>query len=128
MRMQPTAPAALAALAIALLAVFSANAGAETAYRAEAERFVAYNDLGGGEIRVSDCFGASQYKIVDGVDLAGEWIQVRLSVARSGCYYPVVAYQAGAEWKIDLRMSVLDAGGPGANHVTEFSVIGTGTG
>lgn len=128
MSTRPSSGVLHVAIAAVLLAGAFGGAGASVAYRAEAESFAAFQDLGGGEIRVSDCFGASEYKIVDGVDLAGEWIEVPVSLQRSGCYLPVIAYQAGAEWKIGLRVTVLDAHGPGTNYVAEFSLIGTGTG
>jgi len=117
--------AALAALFV--LAVAVPSVGDAPVY-VEGEDYLSYgwNNIGGYDIRVESCSGASQGLAAGGLDVPGEWIKLKVVFARSGCYDVHVLYQAEYEDTVAFDVKVLDTSAPGG--VVAASLTGQGWG
>ena len=127
-RNRGTRPAiALAALFIAAGAV--ASRAAAPVY-AEGEDYLNYewHNIGGSDIRVESCSGASQGLAAGGLDVPGEWIMLKAVFPESGCYDVHVFYQAGYGDTVAFDVKVLDPSAPGGVVPVSFSGQGWGFG
>ena len=53
--------------------------------RLEAETYIAFGDAGGTPVHMAVCSAASQGLAVDGLDVAGDWIELRVSFTEPAC-------------------------------------------
>jgi hypothetical protein len=102
----------------------------DTPVYVEGEDFVSYgsHNLGGDDIHVEWCSGASQGYAAGGLDVPGEWIMLKVDFLRSGCYEPHVFYQAGYGDTVSFNVRVLDESAPGGSVVSAFTATGWGFG
>lgn len=119
--------AALAALFIVAVAVPSVG---DTPVYAEGEDYLNYewHNIGGFDIRVESCSGASQGYAAGGLDVAGEWIMLKAVFPKSGCYEAHVFYQAEYGDTVAFDVKLLDPSVPGGVVPTSFAGPGWGFG
>lgn len=117
----------LARLAIAavLLVAVPLTAGAAEALRREAEEFAAYGsyNIGGYDISSAYCSYASQGLAVDGLDMPGEWIKLKVSFPNSGCYSSRIDYQSAYGDTAEFVVRLLDYPGPGEEISAGYVLI-----
>jgi hypothetical protein len=77
----PRCPVLSFLVAAVVLGMAHQQAGAAETIRLEAEDFVASHDVGGIRIYARSCTAASQGLAVDGLDMEGEWMELRLELA-----------------------------------------------
>ncbi len=94
----------------------------------EGETFVASHNLGGYNIQVGYCDSASGDHVADGLDLAGEWIELAVTLPVSDCYTARLAVQGWPQEVNTLRLSFIPAGGGPASASADFSFTGIGVG
>ena len=99
------------ALLIALSAAFSASPApaAETVVECEDFEVHDWHDIGGLPIAALFCAGASGYRAVNGLDVPGEWISLRVEIVSPGCYDSRVAYQTEYDDDVNLSVRMADA-------------------
>jgi len=129
-RSQVRAGACLSAAALTAMLILAAafpSAGEEPVY-VEGEEYVSYgwNNIGGYDIRVESCSGASQGLAAGGLDVAGEWIKLKVVFTRGGCYDVHVLYQAEYDDTVAFDVKVFDPSAPGG--VVAASLTGQGWG
>ena len=117
-----------AALLMFVAASGAARSGDGLPFIAEAEDFVAYNDLGGYAILAVSCAVASQDTIVQGLDRPGEWIELSVPFEDSGFYKIEIGIQGFAGMNYDFRVTLFGAGPAGEDLRTEFQLTGAGIG
>jgi hypothetical protein len=117
-----------AAIAAALTVAAAVPAAGDVPVYAEGEDYPSYgwNNIGGLDIRVESCSGASQGLAASGLDVPGEWIKLKVSFPRSGCYDAHVFYQAEYGDTVAFDVKVLDSPAPGG--VVPVSLAGQGWG
>ncbi|MBM3308170.1 MAG: hypothetical protein FJY74_07585 [Candidatus Eisenbacteria bacterium] len=116
--------------ALATIAVSAVVGVSDTPVYVEGEDFVSYawHNLGGADIRIEWCSGASQGYAAGGLDVPGEWIMLKVDFLRSGCYEPHVIYQAGYGDTVSFNVKVLDESAPGGSVTSAFTATGWGFG
>ena len=85
-------------------------AGVAKPFEIELEDYTDHLDLGGRSIAVAYCGAASKDYAVEGLDLAGEYVEVPVRVPGTGTYRAHVYYSAGTETSIDVRVTMTNAG------------------
>jgi hypothetical protein len=81
------------------------------AFSVEAESFTVKNNVGGEDIELEYCAGASGQYVVTGIDVEGEWIEIRVSVPEAGLYDVTLRYQALRDAVIVVKMTAEGCGG-----------------
>ncbi len=119
---------AAAMLALALLAFLATPAPGAVSVVVEAESFVDAYDLGGASILSVACTSASQGLAVDGLDIAGEWIELRASLPDAACYELLLGYQAPYAETIQTMVTVFDEGHTSVEGATDIAFVGAGLG
>jgi hypothetical protein len=97
-------------------------------FEIELEDYSSSFDGNGSEVAIQKvaCSNASNGSAVYGLDFAGEWIEVSVTVPESGTYRPHLQYAARAGANISLRMEM---NGCGASATVDFLLTqGTGIG
>jgi hypothetical protein len=120
--------ARLPAVIAGVLLVLAAVASADSSVMVEGEDYVDYHDIGGGLIRPELCSSASGQYAADYIDVPGEWIMLRATFSSTGCYDPVVAYQANTADVIELRVTISKGSPTGTDISTDYSMLGYGIG
>lgn len=117
-------------LLIALAALVTGASVADTPVYAEGEDYVNYgwHNLGGADIRIESCPGASQGYAAGGLDVPGEWIMLKAEFPRAGCYEPHVVYQADYGDTVAFELIVPDQPVPGGSVSSSFVAVGWGFG
>jgi len=64
------------------------------AFSVEAESYTVSHNIGGEDIGLEFCSGASGRYVVTGMDTEDEWIEILLSVPEAGLYDVNIRYQA----------------------------------
>lgn len=120
----------LAALAVVLLASAAVPSAGDTPVFAEGEDYLNYEwyNIGGFDIGVEWCSGASQGYAAGGLDVAGEWIMLRAVFPKGGCYEVHVLYQAEYEDTVAFDVKLLDPAAPGGVVSVSFEGRGWGFG
>ncbi|MFH1313847.1 MAG: hypothetical protein ABIJ00_11565 [Candidatus Eisenbacteria bacterium] len=85
-------------------------AGAAKAFDVELEDYTDHLDLGGYGISVSYCGAASKQHAVEGLDIAGEYLEVPVRVPGTGTYIASVWYSTNIGFSIEVQVTVIDAG------------------
>jgi hypothetical protein len=119
-----------AALAVLLIVAAAVPSIAETPVFAEGEDYLNYvwYNIGGFDIRVESCSGASQGYAAGGLDVAGEWIMLKAAFPRAGCYEAHVFYQAEYGDTVAFDVKLLDPSVPGGFVPASFAGPGWGFG
>ena len=116
----------LARLAIVafLLAGVPVTGHAAEELRREAEDYASYGwyDVGGMEITEAYCSYASQGLAVDGLDLPGEWIKLKVAFNYGGCYSTRIDYQSAYGDTVGLAVRLLDYPVPGEEIRAEYTL------
>jgi hypothetical protein len=122
-----SAPAALCILAVLL--AFGTSLG-DTPIFVEGEEFVNYGgyNIGGADIQVEECSGASQGLAAGGLDVPGEWIELKVTFERAGCYDVHVFYQAEYGDTVRFELRLLDGSVPGGVSTVAYEAPGWGIG
>ncbi len=111
-------------LAFLLMSIVLPAAGAVAAddLIIEGEEYQAYGylDLGGVVIHSEYCTGASGFQAAGGLDVPGEWILLKVTFPRDGCYRSVIAYQSAYSDHVQLRVRMVDAPGPGQEVTSDY--------
>jgi len=81
------------------------------AFNVEAESYTVSHNIGGDDIGLAFCSGASGRYVVTGLDMEGEWIDLALSVPQTGLYDVTIRYQALADSVIVVKITSGDCGG-----------------
>ncbi len=81
------------------------------AFSVEAESYTVSHNIGGNEIGLAYCGGASGLYVVTGMDTEDEWIEILLSVPEAGLYDVNIRYQALADVVILVKLTTEDCGG-----------------
>jgi hypothetical protein len=84
--------------------------GTPKPFDVELEDYTAYLDLGGHTVEVAYCGAASNGKAVEGLDLAGEYVEVPVRVPGTGTYAAYVYYSTNSGTSLDVRVTMTDAG------------------
>lgn len=104
-------------LAFLLISMLVPAAGAVAAddliIEGEEYQTYGYLDLGGVAIHSEYCTGASGFQAAGGLDVPGEWILLKVTFPRDGCYRGVIAYQSAYSDHVQLRVRMVDAPVPG---------------
>ena len=97
-------------------------------FKVELEDYTSSFDGDGSEIAIQTvgCSSASNGAAVYGLDVAGEWIVVPVTVPKDGTYRPHLSYAAHAGANIALKMEMDGCGTSAA--VTFLLTQGTGLG
>ena len=116
---------ASAMLTAVLLAAIAGSAGGAEDLRLEGEEFRLYghHNIGGLEITAEYCSAASERLAADGLDVEGEWIKLKVTFPDPDCYESVIAYQAGYDEPVWLRVRLLEAEGPGQDLESDHLLI-----
>jgi hypothetical protein len=117
-----------ALLAFGLLALGTAPAPGAISVLVEAESYVDAMNIGGASIMSVVCTSASEGYAVDGLDIAGEWIEVKVTLLDEACYELLLGYQAPYEETIETLMTVFDDAHVSVEGAVEFSFVGAGLG
>jgi len=125
---RPTGAAAVLGMAMVLLA--GGRSLADTPIFVEGEEFMNYgwNNLGGADIQVQECSGASQGLAAGGLDVPREWIKLKVTFERAGCYDVHVFYQAEYGDTVAFDLKLLDGSPPGGFSSVSYDVPGWGIG
>jgi len=94
----------------------------------EAESYTDGYDMGGASIMPVACTSASGGFAVDGLDIPGEWIEVKATVADEACYALALGFQAPYAEPISTRVTVYDDGHSTVEGVVGIDLIGEGLG
>jgi hypothetical protein len=81
------------------------------AFSAEAESFTESHNVGGRDIGLVECAGASGQYVVTGIDTEGEWIEILVSVPEAGLYDVNLRYQALRDEVIVVKLTAEGCGG-----------------
>ncbi len=100
--------AVAAPLAFGLLVLATVPAAGALSVLVEAESFTDGYDMGGASIMAIACTSASGGLAVDGLDISGEWIEVKATIPDEACYELVMSYQAPYNEPIETRVTVFD--------------------
>lgn len=95
---------------------------------AEGETYVASHNLGGYDIHIGYCDSASGHYVADGLDVAGEWIELALTLPESVCCAASLAVQGYSGQLNGLRLSFTPAAGGAVAASADFSFTGIGIG
>jgi hypothetical protein len=108
---------------VACIAV-AAVASAAPELRIEAEDYEAYgsHNIGGWDIASVYCGGASGWFAVDGLDVPGEWIMLKVTFTESACFNTRLDYQASYEDTVQLVVRMLDFPAPGEELLADYSL------
>jgi len=116
----------LAQLAIAVLLLVSVPVVGQAAegLRREAEEYPSYGwyNIGGMDITEAYCSYASQGLVVDGLDIPGEWIKLKVSFSYGGCYSSRIDYQSAYADTVGLAVRLLDYPVPGEEIRAEYTL------
>ena len=111
----------------AFLFLFASGAPAAVEVWVEAESYQAWNENGGDLIHVGFCDSASAQFCTDGVDKAGDWIQLSLDLPEAGDYDAFVGFQA-LEHTHGYRLTIWPLGFRDGAQSVDFSFTGSGAG
>ncbi len=117
-----------APLALGLLVVATIPVAGALSVLVEAESFTDGYDIGGASIMSIVCTSASGGLAVDGLDISGEWIEVKATVPDEACYELVMSYQAPYAEPIETRVTVYDEGHSAIEGDVDIPLIGEGLG
>ncbi|MGD8628868.1 MAG: hypothetical protein PVH52_07275 [bacterium] len=81
------------------------------AFSVEAESYTVSHNIGGEDIGLAYCSGASGKYVVTGLDVEDEWIEIMVSVPEAGLYDVNMRYQAYPEVVIAVKLVTEDCGG-----------------
>jgi len=119
--------ARIAALATAIL-VFALPVSARAAedLRLEAEEFEGYGsyNIGGSDIRATYCSYASGGLAVDGLDTTDEWIKLKVTFPRGGCFTSRLDYQSAYGDTVELVVRLLDYPSVGEELRSDYTLSG----
>lgn len=94
----------------------------------EAESLVGSFNAGGDEIYVVGCSGASGGMAVEGVDTAGDWIEIMITVADTYGYADSLRSAGLLSLQSDLSLTIFGAAPGGADLTSEYHPVGLGIG
>jgi len=120
--------AAMIPLVLGLAALAALPAIGAIQVLVEAESFVDSHDTGGASIQAVNCTSASDGLAVDGLDLIGEWIEIKATVPDEACYELHLGFQAMYQDPVVAGVTIFDEGHSTVEGVTEFQFIGAGLG
>ena len=115
------------ALFLTLVAVLGAAAVA-CAITIEAESLVGSFNAGGDDIYVVACSGASGGQAVEGVDTAGDWIEMMVTVADTYGYADSLRSAGLLNLQSNFALIIFGAAPGGADVASEFHPVGLGIG
>ena len=118
----------LPAVVAGIVLVVAAVGYADSSVLVEGEDYEDYNNIGGGLIRPEFCSSASGQYAADYIDVPGEWIMLRATFVSTGCFNPVVAYQANTADEIELRVTISKGSPTGTDISSDYSMLGYGIG
>ncbi len=113
-------------VALVLTAASVASGGPDV--RVECESYTDFYNEGGAEIASVVCSSASDGLAVDGLDIIGEWIEVKATLPTESCYDLTLSYQAPYGETIGMLLTVFDDAHQSVDAESEFSLIGMGLG
>ena len=115
-------------LALGLLILVTAPAAGALSVLVEAESYTESYDMGGASIMSIACTSASGGLAVDGLDISGEWIEVKATIPAEACYELIMSFQAPyAEW-IDTTVTVFDDAHLSVEAEVDVTLKGEGLG
>ncbi|MFZ1947096.1 MAG: hypothetical protein WAW06_06085 [bacterium] len=113
------------------LSVGLAIAGLATsaqAVTAEAENFIASYNAGGEEIYWLGCSGASGGRAVEGVDTAGDWIEIAVDVPTTYGYADTLRSAGNTLEESYFQVTIPGACPGGGDVVSTYHTVGLGIG
>lgn len=114
--------------AIGLLALATIPAAGALSVFVEAESFTDGFDMGGASIMSIGCTSASGGLAVDGLDIPGEWIEVKATLPDEACYELVMGYQAPYDEQIKTLVTVFDDAHLAVEADVDVPLLGEGLG
>lgn len=120
--------AALVSVVLGLIALVAAPVAGAISVTAEAESYDDTFDKGGAAIMAIACSGASGGLAVDGLDMAGEWIEVKATIPVEACYELTLSYQAPYAEIINTMVTVFDGSHALAEGSADVELVGAGLG
>ncbi len=115
-------------LTLGLLALATVPAAGALSVLVEAESYTDGYDMGGASIMSIACTSASGGLAVDGLDIPGEWIEVKATVPDEACYELALGYQAPYAEPVSTRVTVYDDGHSTVEGDVGIDLIGEGLG
>jgi len=120
---------ALAAVAAGLLLAVTALPGhARGCIEVEGETFQNFHDIGGMMITAVACGNASGGWVADGLDVAGEWIELVVNLTVTRCFADSIGFQAQLDQTTQVRMTVLDFSADEVILTCDYEFTGEGVG
>jgi hypothetical protein len=113
------------------LAMGVAVAGLATAARAvtvEAENFIASYNAGGEEIYWLSCSGASGGRAVEGVDTAGDWIEIAVDIPETYGYADTLRSAGNTLEESNFQVTIPGACPGGGDASSTYHTVGMGIG
>jgi len=92
----------------------------------EGESFVDSWNQGGMFIRISTCFNASGGQVADGLDVAGDWIELQVALPWTHCFADWIGLQGILGQTSTVRMTVFASGQPEPLLTSDFIFTGAG--
>lgn len=108
-----------------VIAGLAAQAGAITV---EAENFVASYNAGGEDIYWLGCSGASGGRAVEGVDTAGDWIEIAVDVPETYVYTDTLRSAGNSGEESYFQVTIGGAYPGGGDVVSTYHTLGMGIG
>lgn len=120
--------ATVAPFALGLTLLAAATAGGAITVVVEAESYVDSYNTGGASIMSVLCTSASEGYAVDGLDLPGEWIELKATVPDEACYELLLGYQAPWAETIETLVTIYDEGHSTVEGSIDLRFAGEGLG
>ena len=120
--------AVVAPVAVGLLAMATVPAAGALSVLVEAESYTDGYNIDGASIMSIVCTSASNGYAVDGLDIAGEWIEVKATVPEEACYEFILGYQAPYAEVVGTKVTVFDDGHSTIEGDTAIELLGEGLG
>lgn len=111
-----------------LVPVILLAATASYAITVEAENLVGSFNAGGDDIYVIGCSGASGGMAVEGVDTAGDWIEIMVTVTDTYGYADSLRSAGNLSQQSNLALTIFNAAPGGADVASDYHPIGLGIG
>ncbi len=117
-------------IALLITSLTGAPTGAQELGEEEGEAFLLhdYHNIGGLDLWMVECGSASGNHAMDGMDVAGEWIQLEVTLPVAGCWADSMRFQGIPDDANGVRLIIPGAGPGGSDFVSEFGYVGAGLG
>ena len=118
----------MARLLFLVVVILLAATTASHAITVEAENLVGSFNAGGDDIYVIACSGASGGMAVEGVDTAGDWIEIMVAVTDTYGYADSLRSAGNLNQQSNLALTIFGGAPGGADVTSDYHPIGLGIG